>query len=91
MSGYNPRQEDGQPLCLLVDLVAAAISSKELDRWDRVWEFVDGPKAEFMLPVTSWEMDATEKAALDVCNAGIVLCDAWRRASAAFLAETTGA
>lgn len=86
-TGYADRQQRARKLCEQVAIAVSIISPKGLDRWDGLWEFVDGPNADFLIALASWEADPTDKAALaiEVWYGG--LCHAWRLASAMFLIE----
>ena len=86
---YTQRQEKTNEFCERVTSAVAIISPAGLDSWDGLWEFVDGPNAEFLLTLSAWEADPTDDAFQDIERASSSLCSAWQYASAAFLCQGT--
>ena len=84
---YAERQERANELCEQVAINVSIISPLGLERWDFVWEFVDAPNVEFLLALSTWETDPTDEASRAVDHVVGGLYQAWRWASAAFLAE----
>ncbi len=87
MTGYADRREKGRILCHKLAEAVASIAPKGISHWDRCWEVVDGPGAEYMLALTSWERSPSDEAAMAVSSAYDEVLDAWRQAAVEYATE----
>ena len=88
---YAERQEKGRLLCWKLAEAVANIAPRGISRWDRAWQIVDGPGAEYMVALISWETNPSDAAALQVSDAYDAVIAAWRVAVAECATERSGA
>ena len=84
---YSDRQEKGRLLCEKLAAAVASIAPEGIGRWDRCWEVVDAPSAEFMVALTSWETSPSDEAVTTASRAYDGVLDAWRQAAAEYTTE----
>lgn len=78
-------------ICRRLTEDVASIAPKGIGRWDRAWEIVDQPSADFMAALSAWESDPTsEPAKQGVRDTYGAVLDAWREAAAAWEREGAG-
>jgi len=73
------RRERGTTLCRQLAEEVARIAPPGLGRWDRAWEIVGPPSADFMAALTAWEADPSPRTKEAVSEAYVELVYAWRR------------
>ena len=86
---YATRQEKGRLLCQKLAEAVASIAPKGIGGWDRVWEIVDGPSAEFMVALSGWETNPTDELRLRVSNCYDGVLAAWRQADVEYTRRAT--
>ena len=81
---YSQRQQEGRQLCERLAERVAKVVPDGIGRWDRVWQVVDAPSAEFMLALAQWETVPTNEHRFGVSHAYDDVLDAWRNAAAEY-------
>ena len=84
---YDQRQAKGKILCQKLAEAVASVAPKGIGRWDRCWEVVDGPSAEFMTALSAWEIDPSDVTMQRVSDAYDAVMAAWRVAVAEYTTE----
>ena len=84
---YADRQAKGRLLSWKLAEAVAILAPKGIGHWDRCWKVVDGPSAEFMLALISWERSPSDDAAMAVSSAYDNVLGAWRQAAAEYATE----
>ena len=84
---YADRQEKGRLLSWKLAEAVAAIAPKGIGHWDRAWQIVDGPGADYMLALISWEKSPSDEAAMVVSVAYDGVLEAWRIAAIGYTTE----
>ena len=84
---HADRREKGRILCQKLAEAVASIAPKGIGRWDRCWEVVDAPSAEFMTALSAWEIDPSDMTMQLVHDAYDVVMAAWRVAVAEYTTE----
>lgn len=75
-------QERAREICRRLTTDVAAIMPSGIGRWDRAWEIVDAPSADFMAALSAWQSEPTsEPAKQAVRDTYAAVADAWRRAA----------
>lgn len=88
---YDQRQAKGKILCEKLSEAVAHIAPKGIGHWDRCWQVVDAPSAEFMTALSAWEADPSDVTMQRVSDAYDVVLESWRTAVAEFTAERSRA
>ena len=84
---HGERQAKGKILCEKLTEAVAYIAPEEIGRWDRTWQIVDAPGAEFMTALSTWELDPSDVAMQRVSDAYDAVMAAWRLAVAEYVVE----
>lgn len=74
-------RERGTEICRRLTRDVASIAPAGIGHWDRAWQIVAQPDADFMAALTAWESDPTNPTAkqrVRDCYAAVL--EAWRRA-----------
>ena len=85
---YDQRQAKGKILCQKLVEHVGRMAPEGIGRWNRSWEIVDGPSAEFMALLTAWEIDPSDMTMGRVSAAYDLVLAAWEEAGRAFERET---
>ena len=88
---YAERQEKGSLLCQKLGETITRIGPFGLRKRDRTYQLVDGPMAEFMVELSSWEVDPSDTAMQRVHDRYGGVVEAWRCAAAEYVAERSEA
>ena len=59
MTTYGQRQLKGREVCERLVQRIAEVAPTGIGLWDEAWTIVDGPSADFMVALSSWESDPT--------------------------------
>ena len=84
---YATRQAKGRLLCCKLSDAVAHVVPGGIGGWDRAWEIVDRPSAEFMVALSAWETSPSTDAAMGVSSAFDHVLSAWREAAAEYATE----
>ena len=84
---YADRQETGRLLSRKLAEAVAIIAPRGIGRWDRCWEVVDGPGANYMTALSAWEIDPSDVTMQRVSDAYDAVMAAWRIAVSEYVAE----
>ena len=85
---YDQRQAKGKILCQKLVEHVGRLAPEGIGRWNRAWEIVDTPSAEFMALLTAWEIDPSDMTMERVSAAYDLVLAAWEEAGRAFERET---
>jgi hypothetical protein len=81
------RRERGTKLCERLAEDVASIVPKGIGRWDRAWDIVGGPDADFVAELTAWEAEPGTAALERVRGSYRAVLAAWQRAADEYGAE----
>jgi len=81
------RRERGTLLCQRLANDVGSLAPPGLGTWPRTWDLVAGADAAFMIALTAWEAEPSERLRLRVREAYDAVLDAWRQAAAEYLAH----
>ena len=84
---HEERQAKAKILCEKLAEAVAGIAPEGIGRWDRCWQVVDAPSAEFMTALSAWEADPSDmtmQLVHDAYDAGMA---AWRQAASEYTTE----
>ena len=84
---FEQRQGKGKILFQKLAEAVAKIAPNGIGRWDRCWEVVDAPSAEYMIALSAWEIDPSNVTMQRVSNAYDAVMAAWRMAVSEYVAE----
>ena len=87
MTTHEQRQAKGKILCQKLAAAVASIAPKGIGCWDRAWQIVDAPSAEFMAALSAWEIDPSDMTMQRVSDAYDVVMAAWGVAVAEYTTE----
>jgi hypothetical protein len=79
------RREQGTELCRRLAADVAKVAPPGLGAWAPAWDAVASADAAFMVALTAWECDPSERTRLRLRDAYRTVLAAWKRAAAEYL------
>ena len=83
------RAECVQKLCQQLVGDVAAVAPEGIGRWPEAWEIVDGPSAELIVALSSWEDTGSEEDRAKVREWYRRVIAAWKEAARQYERETS--
>ena len=89
MTAYEQRQRKGREVCEKLVQRIGEVAPTGIGFWAEAWMIVDGPSADFMLALSSWEADPTVESMARVTETYERVVRAWRQAGLEFTRRAT--
>ena len=84
---YGERQAKGRILCEKLAEAIAYLAPEEIGRWDRAWQIVDAPGAEFMTALSTWETEPSDITMQRISDAYDAVMAAWHAGVSEYVGE----